>query len=272
MVLSQSKEPIASEVFEEIVKILHKETTKRILFITGAGISVASGLPTYRGVGGLYNETETADDLPIEEILSAHVMKDNPALAWKYLYEMENFLRSKQPNAAHKTIAKFEQFFQTIVLTQNIDAFHRKAGSSAVVEIHGTMHKLVCTGATCDWEAEVRDFTHLPALPQLPLCSVCGKLIRPNVVLFGEALPKQALLVLHQHYGEPFDVVFSIGTTSYFPYIQAPVHRAKAARALTIEINPIPTIISDVFDYSLRIEADTFLVALWENYLRRLKT
>ncbi len=244
---------------EQLAAELRACTGGRVLFITGAGVSAESGLPTYRGTGGLYNQTVTAAGLPIETVLSGTVMQTQPALTWKYLQAMEQAARGKQPNAAHIAIAQFEAFFTTIVLTQNIDGLHTQAGSAAVIEIHGSLYRLRCTAAACPWEATVANYAHLAPLPHCPRCDA---LMRPCVVLFGEMLPAAALEQLEQALAEPFAAVFIVGTTAVFPYIRAPLLAAQQADILTVEINPTPTELSAVCKYSLRAQAGAVLSAL----------
>ena len=203
--------------FDELAELC--ADARRILFITGAGISADSGLPTYRGIGGLYDRNLTDEGLEIEEALSGDMMAQRPDITWKYIAQIEAACRGVQPNAAHDAIAWLEAARDGVtVLTQNIDGLHRAAGSRDLIEIHGTLHSLLCTG--CGERQEVPDYESL-ALP--PACLECGSLLRPEVVLFGEALPRQAVDRLLAVLEVGVDLVFSIGTTSVFPYIAEPV-------------------------------------------------
>ena len=124
----------------------HLAQANSVLFITGAGISADSGLPTYRGVGGLYNGEATEEGLHIEEALSGDVFAIRPDITWKYLAQIEANCRGAQPNAAHFAIARLEEIIERVtVFTQNVDGLHRQAGSSDVIEIHGSLHDLQCT-------------------------------------------------------------------------------------------------------------------------------
>ena len=117
---------------------------ERILFITGAGLSADSGLPTYRGVGGLYNG-HTEDGLPIEAALSGPMLELNPGLCWKYLAEIGRACLAGKPNAGHLAIAELQNRKPGCwVLTQNVDGYHRAAGSppQRLIEIHGTLAPL----------------------------------------------------------------------------------------------------------------------------------
>jgi NAD-dependent deacetylase len=152
---------------------------------------------------------------------------------------------------------------EVVVLTQNVDGFHTQAGSSEVIEIHGNLHRLRCVG--CAWRDEVDDYSHL-LIP--PKCPDCGTLIRPDVVLFGEMLPLPAVSTLDRHLRKGFDVVFSIGTTSVFPYIADPIIRARHHQRLTVEINPGDTQVSHLVRHRIRDKAGGFLTQLSTDVLR----
>lgn len=233
---------------------------KRILFITGAGISADSGLPTYRGIGGLYHERLTAEGLTIEEALSGHMMAHRPEITWKYIGEIEANCRGARPNAAHRTIAALEAGKPGVwVLTQNVDGLHRAAGSSRLIEIHGTIHHLRCT--ECSHNRMVEDFRGLE-LP--PACPACGGLLRPDIVLFGEMLPTREVDRLEHLLDAGFDLVVSVGTTSVFPYIAGPVWWARQAGVPTVEINPGDTEVSHLVQHRLRTGAAEAFTALWQ--------
>lgn len=234
-------------------------TAKRVLVITGAGISADSGLPTYRGIGGLYNDQHTADGLPIEVALSGEIMAVQPEITWRHLAQIEATCRGAQPNPAHKVIAALQDFVPTTVLTQNIDGFHRRAGSTDLIEIHGDLFELECVH--CSHHETLSDYSSLSRLP--PPCPACPGHLRPRVVLFGEALPRPALARLHAVLNEGFDVVFSIGTTSVFPYIAQPFIAAGRYGALAVEINPGHTEVSRHADIRWPSGAASALEQLW---------
>lgn len=235
------------------------EGAERILFITGAGISADSGLPTYRGVGGLYDDRLTAEGLSIEEALSGHTLATRPEITWRYIGEIEANCRGAGPNAAHHAIAGLEREKPGVwVLTQNIDGLHRAAGSQNLIEIHGSVHKLLCTA--CDYERAVSDYEGL-TLP--PHCPVCNHLLRPDVVLFGEMLPQPALARLAMVMDAGPELVVTIGTTSVFPYIAGPVWRASQLGVPTVEINPGQSEVSDIVSHRLKIGAGQAMSALW---------
>lgn len=212
---------------------------RRILIITGAGLSADSGLPTYRGVGGLYN-AKTADGLPIDMALSGPMLRRDPALCWKYIAELGKACLGAQPNAAHYAIAQLQRLKpECWVLTQNVDGYHRAAGSppERLIEIHGQLAPLFCESCG-EVDPELSEHLQRP-LP--PLCKHCHGVLRPPVVLFEEMLPERALETLYEEMAKGFDAVLSIGTTASFPYIHEPVLRTRVSGGFTAEINPTPT-------------------------------
>lgn len=248
------------EAIARITKLL--KNCKSILFITGAGISADSGLPTYRGIGGLYNDKLTEDGIPVEMALAGETLEKRPQVTWKYLSQIEKNCRNARFNRGHEVIAEMEKHFERVwVLTQNIDGFHHAAGSRNIIDIHGNMHKLVCT--RCGWRDVVKDYSEIN-IP--PLCPKCGRIARPEVVFFGEMLPEDRVAVLERELTRGFDIYFSIGTTSVFPYIRQPMVAAKHLGRFTIEINPQDTEISDLVDIKLRMRAAEALDAIWKEY------
>jgi len=231
---------------------------QRVLFITGAGISADSGLPTYRGVSGLYNGEHTEDGLSIEDALSGEVFAMRPDITWKYLAQIEETCRGARPNAAHLAIAELERRLERVtVFTQNVDGLHRQAGSQEVIEIHGNLQELFCTG--CNFEETVADWS-AHELP--PLCPHCGCVLRPKIVLFGESLPEDAMDRFLDALDEGFDMVFTIGTSGVFPYIVEPVVWAAQNGIVTVEINPLQTRLSGIVKHHLRLGAAEAMAAL----------
>ena len=172
-----------------------------------------------------------------------------------------------RPNPAHTIIARWEKEIaqrggKTVVFTQNIDGYHRLAGSKNVLEIHGSMGELFCT--KCSWEVPL-DLQNLPSLEQLkalaqdsvPQCPECKAVIRPRIVMFEEMLPRQTLMQFEEEFdgGNGFDMVFSIGTSSMFPYITGPVLTAIRCGKTTVEINPAAGELSDRVSYYLPMGA-----------------
>jgi NAD-dependent deacetylase len=238
-------------------EIAHKlRGAYRVLFITGAGVSADSGLPTYRGVGGLYNDGETEEGLSIEDALSGDCFAVRPDITWKYLAQIQRNCRGVQPNAAHFAIADLERSLEVVVLTQNVDGLHVRAGSTNVIEIHGTLNERYCPHCGTAANADAHE--------EPPTCAECGKIVRPNVVLFGEALPDEATERLYDVLDQGFDMVFVIGTSAVFPYIVEPVVQALRAGIPTVEINPTRTKLSSHVSYYIPEGAAVAMTAICE--------
>lgn len=241
--------PTTDQALEQAAELLDRASS--ILFITGAGISADSGLPTYRGIGGLYDDTETDDGIAIEEALSGPMFRRNPALTWKYIRQIEAACRGARPNAGHRRIAQLEAGPKRVwTLTQNVDGLHRAAGSEQVIDIHGDVHHLHCT--RCDWEQRVDDYAGIDALPT---CPKCHAVVRPRVVLFGEMLPPVATAAYERELGRGFELIVSVGTSAVFPYIAGPVVQAARRGLPTLEINPGRSEVSPFVDVHLALGA-----------------
>jgi NAD-dependent deacetylase len=224
---------------------------RRVIVVTGAGLSADSGLPTYRGVGGLYEGAATLGGLAVEEALSGTMLAQRPELCWQAIATIERACRGAAPNPAHHVLAALERRTERmLVVTQNVDGLHARAGTGALVELHGAVHRLRCT--TCDYRTEVASYEGLE-LP--PSCPRCGALVRPDVVLFGEALRREDLARLYESLVQGFDAVLTIGTSSGFDYVAQPVWLAIRRGIPTVEINPGRTPLSDHVELQLPLRA-----------------
>ncbi len=240
----------------------HLRHAERILFVTGAGLSADSGLPTYRGVGGLYEDAATPEGMTIEQVLSGGTFARDPALVWQHLLHIEQACRGARPNRGHEVIAALQDHAEVVVLTQNVDGLHRDAGSRDVIEIHGHVHRLSCTA--CSHANVVEDYASLTLDEGVARCPECGGVVRPAVVLFDEFLPPGAISRLEAELDRGFDVVLSVGTSSAFPYIAAPVVLQGRAGRPSVEINPGRTDVSDLVTYRLAGRAAAVLDDLWQ--------
>jgi NAD-dependent deacetylase len=253
--------PPDQETIERIAE--HLGRARSILFVTGAGLSADSGLPTYRGVGGLYDDGRTEEGWAIEEILSGDMFRSRPELTWKYLRQIENACRGAKFNRGHAVIAEMERHFPRVwTLTQNVDGFHNDAGAKNVIAIHGNLRRVVCT--KCAHGETVTGYGHLADLPK---CGQCAAVLRPDVVLFGEMLPDAGFRELKYQLKQGFDMVFSVGTSSIFPYISMPIELANQRDKPTVEINPDTTRMSGAVRYQLALGAAVALDAIWTRYL-----
>jgi len=218
---------------------------KKIVFVTGAGISQESGIPTFRGKEGLWRNYDPM------KLATIDAFYDNPKLVWEWYNERRRNIFQAQPNLGHNAIAELQKYAQVIVLTQNIDGLHQKAGSSRVLELHGSIVKIKCS--VCDFKDEI--VTEISEIP--PLCK-CGNILRPDVVWFGESLPqdvwKKAIIFASQ-----CDLMVIAGTSLVVsPANTLPIY-AKQNNAILIEINPENTEMSSEMDLAIR---DTSAVIL----------
>lgn len=252
--------PEQSTAIDNIVALLKPDL--RIFVVTGAGMSADSGLPTYRGVGGLYNSGQTEQGMTIEQLLSGGTFRQQPELTWKYLGEIGKASSGATFNRGHEILAAMEPHFADFcILTQNIDGFHLEAGSQNVIEIHGNLHHLRCD--ECGYRKSVATFDDIE-IP--PYCDKCQMMMRPHVVLFDEMLLPEAIDHLGRQWHSGFDLVLSIGTTSVFPYIAEPVVHCAQHCKTAIEINPVDTQVSDLCQFRLPVSATLALEEIWSRY------
>ena len=227
-------------------------------------MSAYSGLPTYRGINGLYNDIEIEQNMPIEKILHAYTLARNPALTWKYIAQIDTACRAAGPHDGHRVLAAWDKRFELWVATQNVDGFHRAAGSRNVIELHGNLSRLYCCACRADFVNLDFDLAILP-----PRCTHCDGLVRPDVVMFGELLPQAAVGEYERELARGFDVMIAVGTTAAFPYIAQPLQNAGARGCVTVEINPDRTALSHNVNHHLNGPAREVLLAL-EAELARL--
>jgi NAD-dependent deacetylase len=201
--------------------------SKHLAAFTGAGISVESGIPPFRGADGLWSKYDP-------QVLDLGYFHQNPLESWTVIKEIfYDFFGKAKPNAAHLALARLETMgLLKCVITQNIDNLHQMAGNTVVHEFHGNSQKLICT--KCFRHFEVSDL-NLEKLP--PLCTECNSLIKPDFIFFGEGIPADAHNASLKA-AEDADVFLIIGSTGeVMPASQIPV-LAKQTGAKIIEINP----------------------------------
>ncbi len=219
--------------------------SKNIVAFTGAGISVASGIPPFRGKDGLWSKYEPT-------MFDIDFFMNNPDKSWKLIKEIFYTLIAKaKPNAAHYALAKL----QCPVITQNIDGLHQEAGSLDVVEFHGTAKTLTCTQCAAKFKLNNIDLT----IPGAPRCSICKAVLKPDFVFFKEPIPELALK-RSMELASTCDVMLVIGTTGeIMPASQIP-YLAKRNKATIIEINPNPSnFTNDITDIFIKEKAEEAL-------------
>lgn len=221
---------------------------KRMVVMTGAGISAESGIPTFRDAQtGLWAQYKP------EELASEAGFRAAPERVWQwYAWRRQQVLKTS-PNPGHYALAQLQQRLPGFTLiTQNVDGLHQAAGSTDVIELHGSIRRVRCLDNDCgeqEWPEDHSD---------TPLRHSCGSLLRPAVVWFGEYLPEQALAAAIEAV-EHCDLMFSIGTSSLvYPAAELPL-LAKRHGATVVEINPNPTPLSPRADYVLNGAAGVVL-------------
>ncbi len=209
----------------------------KVLVSTGAGVSAESGVPTFRGGG----QTAVWKGMPFDVISSgAMIERDLPAV-WEWFNYRRGVLRTLKPNAAHETIAVWQNRFEQFTLvTQNVDGLHYAAGSRDVIELHGSVWRARCL--TCQARTNLRDADHQEGVPS---CFECGSSMRPDVVLFGEMLPAGAFELAAME-AESCDLCFVVGTSAVVYPAAAIPEIARAAGAYVVEVNPEPTPLSEI--------------------------
>lgn len=236
---------------DELISACQK--AKHIMFITGAGVSVASGLPTYRGIGGIY----TKSILPPELIMSRVALNWLPSLVWNHLHKGYQASENVKPNIAHDSIAMMDLLTDRVtVVTQNVDGLHKKAGSHEVIELHGRADVLECT--SCEYKDDEPDFN---SLEKVPKCPKCNSVLRPPVVLFGENLPDEAVEQFTNAFDNKPDVIIAVGTSGNFPYILEPIEEGRKSGIFTAVIDPEhPNFATDMWIQEKAEEALPYLV------------
>jgi NAD-dependent deacetylase len=211
-------------MIEKAAELIKK--SKHITAFTGAGISVESGIPPFRGKDGLWSKFD-----PI--FLDINFFQKNPLQSWKLIKEIfYDFFGKAKPNAAHFALAEMEKMGYTkAVITQNIDNLHKQAGSKEVYEFHGNSRDLICINCNKIYSAKNIDLCHLP-----PKCEKCGTVLKPDFVFFGEPIPEPARTNSFTE-TEIADVFILIGTTGeIMPASIIPIE-AKRNNVKIIEVN-----------------------------------
>ena len=240
-------------MIEKAAKLI--KNAKHVTAFTGAGISVESGIPPFRGENGLWSKFD-----PI--FLDINYFHSNPLESWKLIKEIFfDFFGRAKPNAAHLVLSELERTgFINTVITQNIDNLHQEAGSNNVYEFHGTSRNLICTNCNIIYAAKNIDLSNLP-----PKCEKCGTVLKPDFVFFGEPIPEPARTNSFTE-ADIADVFILIGTTGeIMPASIIPIE-AKKNGAKIIEINIQPSnYTSSITDVFLEGKATEVMIKLLRN-------
>jgi NAD-dependent deacetylase len=238
------------EALDRAAAMLRQAT--KVAALTGAGISAESGLATFRGAGGLWEGQR------VEDVATPRAFQRDPALVWRFYNLRRANLAAVQPNPGHHALVALERRFgpeHFTLITQNVDGLHRAAGSTRLLEIHGTLRRVRCTGC-----AKVED-RGVEALAELPRCPDCNELLRPDVVWFEEMLP-QDIWRQAEEAAALCDCFLVIGTSAVVYPAAGLVELARSNGADIIEINLTRTPASGQADVVLLGPSGTILPAL----------
>jgi NAD-dependent deacetylase len=222
--------------------------SKKIVFLTGAGISQESGIATFRGKDGLWQQYDPM------KFASPEAFIDDPKLVWRWYNDRRREILAATPNLGHTSIANLQNHRHVSVVTQNIDGLHQRAGSRDVVELHGNIFGTKCT--KCDF-----NFIMGSEFFELPICELCGSYLRPDVVWFGEGL-KQEIWNDAVTYSTSCDMMIIVGTSLTVSPANSLFLYAKKNHATLVELNPANSPYSDDMDFCLRKTATEGLPTL----------
>lgn len=225
-----------------------------VVVLTGAGISAESGIPTFRGLGGLWNGRDPMS------LATPQAFAADPTLVWEFYHWRRALVMQAEPNAGHRALTQISSKLPSLTLvTQNVDRLHQRAGSRDVLELHGNLFEDRCTRC-----ARIFDRSHAKEVPPpLPSCDACGHLLRPGVVWFGETLPPAVweaaeAAVLRAR------LLLVVGTSAVVYPAAGLVDTAQSGGSAVIEINLESTPISERVDLALQGKAAEILPRLAE--------
>lgn len=235
---------------QELVDRLAQATS--VMALTGAGISAESGVPTFRDPGGLWEAFSP------EELANVDAFLNNPKLVQSWYAHRQAVIAEVEPNPGHYALAALGELIDDFtVITQNVDGLHQQAGSAHVAELHGNIRRAYCI----DCEAPAPEGALTPAADTIARCPTCGGLLRPDVVWFGEMLPRAEVQRAEQA-TQRADVCLSIGTSALVYPAAAIPQQARATGAYVAEVNIEPSAIADQIDETVIGKAGAVLPAL----------
>lgn len=248
-----------TDTSSEAMLIEWLRSARRVLAFCGAGVSAESGVPTFRGAGGLWEGHR------IEEVATPEAFEYHPELVWRFYAMRQEALPHVAPNPAHQVLAAMEARYPDFLLvTQNVDDLHERAGSSRMIKLHGSLMEVRCSECERVTPIEVPVSSADAAAGKLPHCR-CGGLLRPNIVWFGELLNRAHLAEIREfcERSSPETVVLVIGTSGLVSGGYGITTLARAFGAKVVEINPETSALSADVDLALREPAGALLARVW---------
>ncbi len=234
---------------------------KRVVALTGAGISAESGIPTFRDPEGFWQKHRP------EELASPQGFRMNPKLVWDWYLSRAEAMKQANPNPGHLALALLQDCFEQVaVITQNVDGLHEAAGSRDVVEIHGSLKKARCTSCSLVFPLDKAGKTP----DGLPACPECGRLARPDVVWFGEMIPEEALQRAFD-LSASAQLFFVVGTSAVVHPAALLPSVASRAGALIVEVNPEETPVSSMARFVFRNRAGQAMPVIQEELCEAAK-
>ena len=236
-------------MYNELIDIMFN--CRKCAVLTGAGISAESGVPTFRGQGGLWRKFRP------EELANMSAFVANPKIVWEWYNWRRDLMAKVKPNPGHHALSEMENIFEHFTLiTQNIDGLHYAAGSRKMLELHGNINRNKCVDCNSLVDDElVIDPDHIP------VCKKCGGKIRPDVVWFGEMLDAE---IINNAFAvaEQAELFFTIGTSAVVQSAASLPIVAKRGGATLVEINPEETPLSDLADFRFAVGSGELLPEL----------
>ncbi len=230
--------------------------SNNLVFLTGAGISKESGIPTFRDPDGLWKKHDPA------KLASFSAFLNNPQSVWEFFHDRQKSIIAKKPNNAHIAISEIERVKNSWVLTQNIDGLHFKAGSKKIVELHGNIFNVKCINCNLKGLFDINS-----AVP--PLCSDCGSILKPDVILFEEPLDTEnwnkAVDI-----ASSCDIMIIVGTSLEVGPANSLPNLVHKNHGFIVEINPQDTWFTPYADISMRHSGSVILPEI-VNKLNKLK-
>jgi NAD-dependent deacetylase len=231
-------------------------SAEHVVFFTGAGISVESGIPVFRGKDGIWNKFKP------EELANFDAFIKNPSLVSEWYRHRRKIVSESNPNPGHLAIAEMENLIPEVkVITQNVDNLHKRAGSKIVYELHGNIERSYCIKCKKVYRE------NLSFENKIPKCG-CGGLIRPDVVWFGEYLPEDQFSA-SERAAEMADIFFIVGTSAVVFPAASLVYTAKESGAFLVEINTVETEISRTVNLFIAGKSGLILPGILEMIKRR---